>query len=294
MKNQGFVAITTVLVLLVVVVAVATTAALLSIGEAQSSLALYKGEDKLHLVEGCGEDLLSRIRTDQNFSQNTITLPEGSCSIEYTSSDPNWDVTVSSVDPDYKRQVRLVFTRAASGLSLTSWQEITTVSSPTSTPSPTPSNTPTPTPTESITPTPSNTPTPTPTNTPTPTPTNTPTPTPTTPAGDTTPPNAVTNLATSAGTDPRTMVNLSWSAPADNVGVTSYDIRYSMTAITEANWASANQVSGEPVPAAPGTPQSYMVTGLASNKTYYFAIKSSDAASNISAISNVPSRKTSR
>ena len=50
---------------------------------------------------------------------------------------------------------------------------------PTNSPTPTPTNSPTPTPTNSPTPTPTNSPTPTPTNSPTPTPTNSPTPTPT-------------------------------------------------------------------------------------------------------------------
>ncbi|MDO8498665.1 MAG: fibronectin type III domain-containing protein [bacterium] len=286
--QKGFIALTTVLVVSVVVVAIAATSSLLSIGEAQSGLVLLKGEDNLHLVEGCMEDLLLKIRADQNFNQTTITLPEGSCNITYNSRDPSWDVTVSSGEPAYQRQVRVTFTRPPTGLALTSWQETAPVPAPTAIPTPTPGG---PTPTDTPVPTPTDTPIPTPTDTPIPTPTFTPTPT---PVGDTTSPAAVTDLATAAGSDPRTMVSLSWSAPADNVGVTSYDIRYNTATITEANWASATQANGEPTPSAPGTLQSFTVTGLTSNKTYYFAIKSSDAVANISAISNVPSRKTSR
>ena len=46
------------------------------------------------------------------------------------------------------------------------------------------------------------------------------------------------------------VVTLSWTAPADNVGVVAYDIRYSLAPITEANFDQATQVIGEPMPRA--------------------------------------------
>jgi hypothetical protein len=42
-----------------------------------------------------------------------------------------------------------------------------------------------------------------------------------------------------------------------------------------------------PAPAAAGTSQSKTVTGLATGTRYYFAIKTLDAAGNVSGISNV-------
>lgn len=73
---------------------------------------------------------------------------------------------------------------------------------------------------------------------------------------------------------------------------TSYDVRYSTSPITAANWASATQVTGEPVPAAPGTAQSVTVNGLTRQTTYYFAAKIVDEAGNPSALSNVVSLTT--
>ena len=67
----------------------------------------------------------------------------------------------------------------------------------------------------------------------------------------------------------------------------SYDIRYSASAITASNWDSAIQLTGEPLPLAAGSSQSYTVVGLSSNTAYYFAIKTTDAAGNISNISNI-------
>lgn len=110
---------------------------------------------------------------------------------------------------------------------------------------------------------------------------------------DTAAPSAVSNLnSPSVTTD---SVTLSWSTPADSgpAGVpASYDIRYSTSPITSANFGSATAVTGEPVPAVAGQTQSYTVSGLGPNATYYFAMRSTDSAGNVSAISNVVSVTT--
>ncbi len=106
-------------------------------------------------------------------------------------------------------------------------------------------------------------------------------------------PASITTLAITNRTG--TTITLKWTATGDDslTGTcTSYDIRYSSSAITEANWASATQVSGEPTPHAAGTQDSMIVTGLTSNRTYYFAIKASDEVPNISGLSNVVSGTT--
>ncbi len=107
---------------------------------------------------------------------------------------------------------------------------------------------------------------------------------------DTTPPAAVSNLSCSNLTT--TSVQLNWTAPGDDGSTgtaTSYDIRYSTSAITAGNFSSATQVSGAPAPAAAGTNQNVTVSGLTADTTYYFAMKTADAVPNWSTISNVPS-----
>jgi hypothetical protein len=87
-----------------------------------------------------------------------------------------------------------------------------------------------------------------------------------------------------------TFVTLQWTSPGDDslTGTASqYDIRYSTAPITEANWGTAVQVSGEPTPKVSGTAETFTVTGLTPNTTYYFAIKTADEVPNWSAISNI-------
>ncbi|MDZ7261111.1 MAG: Ig-like domain-containing protein [candidate division KSB1 bacterium] len=86
-----------------------------------------------------------------------------------------------------------------------------------------------------------------------------------------------------------------WTAPGDD-GTTgnasSYDIRYSTGLITSANFSSATKATGIPIPSAPGTTESFQITGLLPSTTYYFALKTADEVSNWSPMSNVVSTTT--
>jgi hypothetical protein len=112
-------------------------------------------------------------------------------------------------------------------------------------------------------------------------------------AAESIPPSRIASLATSNATG--TSIRLTWTAPGDDStsGTASqYDIRYSTSPINDANWAAATQVTGEPAPLIAGTQQTFTVTGLQSNHTYYFAMKTADEVPNWSGLSNVPSGTT--
>jgi len=108
---------------------------------------------------------------------------------------------------------------------------------------------------------------------------------------DKTSPVSVSDLTASNQT--KSTAKLTWTAPLDAMsGTASYDIRYSTANITDANWNGATQCTGEPTPETAGTSQNLVVSGLIPNTMYYFVLKTSDNASNVSGLSNVPSQKT--
>ncbi len=112
-------------------------------------------------------------------------------------------------------------------------------------------------------------------------------------SGDNVAPAAIADLTVTGTTG--TTIAVRWTAPGDDgtTGTaTSYDIRYSTSAITSANWASATSATGEPAPLGAGTVQTFTVTGLQPSQTYYVAMKTTDDRSNISGLSNVPSGTT--
>lgn len=107
------------------------------------------------------------------------------------------------------------------------------------------------------------------------------------------PPDAVTNLV--ASNPIANSITLTWTASGDdgNTGTASeYDIRYSTSTITDSSWDSATQVIGEPAPQAAGSAESFVVSGLASGTTYYFAIMTADEVPNWSGLSNVVASET--
>jgi hypothetical protein len=112
---------------------------------------------------------------------------------------------------------------------------------------------------------------------------------------DKTSPSAINDLS-ATGNVGSNSVHLTWTAPGDvdNVpGAASYDVRYAKTPInTDSDFNSSTQATGEPTPSVQGTPEYFWMTGLESNTTYYFAIKSSDVWGNKSGLSNSPSGKT--
>ncbi len=110
---------------------------------------------------------------------------------------------------------------------------------------------------------------------------------------ETTAPSAIANLTLNNAT--LSSISLHWTAPGDDGAVgqaSEYDIRYSTSPIDAGNWDVATLVTDETLPKQAGFAESFIVDGLASGTTYYFAIKTADDVPNWSAISNVASLAT--
>lgn len=111
---------------------------------------------------------------------------------------------------------------------------------------------------------------------------------------DTTPPAKITDLAAQALN--HQSAKLTWTAPGDDGATgkaTSYDIRYSssdMTSMSEFN--AAFKAQAPPTPKDAGTKETFTVTGLSANRTYYFAVVAYDEATNPSPLSNSANAKT--
>ena len=92
-----------------------------------------------------------------------------------------------------------------------------------------------------------------------------------------------------------TSITLTWTAPGDDGDTGTawlYDVRYDTIQITEENWATATQATGEPNPQPADSSEEFTVEDLAPNTFYYFAIKTVDWAGNWSELSNVDSAQT--
>jgi len=92
-------------------------------------------------------------------------------------------------------------------------------------------------------------------------------------------------------------IALTWTAPGNDGSLgqaASYDIRYSLSNIvTVADWNTATQTTGESSPSVAGNLEVFSISGLSASTKYFFALKTSDYAGNISSISNIASATTS-
>jgi chitodextrinase len=98
---------------------------------------------------------------------------------------------------------------------------------------------------------------------------------------DTIPPSAPTNLTANAVST--SQINLSWTASTDNVGVTGYFVE---------RCQGAGCTTFTQVASVTGTVTTYSDTGLASNTTFTYRVRATDAAGNLSPYSNVASATT--
>ncbi len=110
---------------------------------------------------------------------------------------------------------------------------------------------------------------------------------------DVTSPSAVTDLSVvDVG---MLSASLAWTATGDDASLGQarmYDVRFSTSPITAANWSTATPALGEPRPGSPGTSESFNLKGLQRDTNYYYALKVLDNLGNESPISNLTSQRT--
>lgn len=93
-------------------------------------------------------------------------------------------------------------------------------------------------------------------------------------------------------------ISLTWTAPGDDGTAgrgSAYELRFSEQPLsgtdTTSWWNGASTAGILPPPAAAGTRESYVLSGLATGSTYYFVLRTADEAGNWSAYSNVRVRQ---
>ena len=110
---------------------------------------------------------------------------------------------------------------------------------------------------------------------------------------DAAPPAPIFDLAVEdAGKD---WIRITWTASGDNENqgqAAKQLIRIAPNLKLVKNWQDATDVPNDVFPAVAGSRDSFTITGLASNSTYFIAVKSADAFGNESEMSNIVRAKT--
>ena len=103
-------------------------------------------------------------------------------------------------------------------------------------------------------------------------------------------PEAITDIAIEELT--KESVTLNWTAPQQTVGdksetVSKYEVRYSVTPLTEETWEAAAVAQDVPAPASPKTLETFILKNAPKDTEYYVAVKSFDDLGKASPLSNV-------
>lgn len=106
---------------------------------------------------------------------------------------------------------------------------------------------------------------------------------------DVTPPSRILDLRVRQASSASAMLH--WTAPGDDDTdgrASAYDLRRSTIDITLSNWTRTDPINA-PAPQSAGMPESLLVSGLVGGTKYYFALRASDEAGNVSRPSNTVS-----
>jgi hypothetical protein len=122
--SRGFIAISTVILVAVITLAIAVMVTYISLNDAQSSLASFKGAENLNFIEGCTNDAILKIRNSASYAGGNISYPEGSCSVTVSKAGTTYTVTASPVSTTYQKKIQAVVVRGSTTVTISSWQEI--------------------------------------------------------------------------------------------------------------------------------------------------------------------------
>lgn len=121
-KPNGYIAISSVLVILAVVLTITITGSLLSIDGAQVALSENISQTSNQVVESCVNDILLELTNEATFS-GTVTLPEGSCTVNLDSqSGNNWVFSVTGTINSYDSTIQVDLDKTTE-LTINSWLE---------------------------------------------------------------------------------------------------------------------------------------------------------------------------
>jgi hypothetical protein len=123
-SNQGYIAITTVLIVLAVTIGITSALFFLSSGNIKIAESLRQGERALFRSDGCLEEGLLRLKADPLYAGGVVSFPDGTChiSIEKQAEIYVFQVIFSNNDP-YWRSIEARAQITDGVVQLTSWSE---------------------------------------------------------------------------------------------------------------------------------------------------------------------------
>lgn len=126
-RQDGFIALISILIIGAIILVISTGLSLRSIGESSMSFAQEQSQKAAALANLCAEQALMKLESVLNYSGNEIMTVDGmSCTI-FTitgSGNTNRTVTTQSTIGGYTKKTKLVVAQISPTMQITSWQEV--------------------------------------------------------------------------------------------------------------------------------------------------------------------------
>ena len=123
-QQSGYAAIATVLVIGATITVIVISTSLLSISEAQQSLAEKKAKESLYLAESCVQEALLQIYLDETYNGGIVTLQTGECTVTTAKNNSLWQVQAEASVLGYSKKIQVEIDRSPPAISIVSWKQI--------------------------------------------------------------------------------------------------------------------------------------------------------------------------
>ena len=126
-KNEGYIALVTILIISAVVLVIAVNAGLLGISESDMGLIKNQASEAYYLASACAEYAVAKLKDKLNYPGNeTLNIGDGSCYIYQPEGSGNQDRVVKTTGTIYNltRKIKININRVRPETEIASWQEV--------------------------------------------------------------------------------------------------------------------------------------------------------------------------
>lgn len=121
--NRGIAAMITIVVVGVAALIMAYSASFLGLGELDMGYTAQKGTQSFVLADGCIEEALYRLKLDNTYTGDTLSIDENSCIITVSGAGSNRTVSATATVGDFTRDISADVTITGGVVTIDSWND---------------------------------------------------------------------------------------------------------------------------------------------------------------------------
>lgn len=125
--DNGFIALTSLLIISAIALAIAVSISLLGIGETKSSLDYKKGREVYYIARGCLDESLLQLKSDETYPGETFPFGNGACNIVVSGTSGSYTIDIEATlpgNPQYLKRLQAQVMKSGNSINLISMEQI--------------------------------------------------------------------------------------------------------------------------------------------------------------------------